>query len=292
MRLLSLTTSPEDADLAADAVWQLGVRGLEERLHADGSVELRADVGQHDDALAAALRRLSRWNAVVVDVDDAPRTTWRDEAVARAVGDRLLVVPAWTAPTGETDGGRVVIRIETGGAFGLGDHPTTSLCLTAVDEVLSAADGDSGPPWAMLDVGSGTGVLSIAAAALTGRWRRATRIRAIDHSDAAVEQATANAVANGVHDRITVDGTLAPDLRGEFDLVVANLLAPILIALAADLTRLTAPAGRLVVSGILAASHAHVLDAFGAMDVERTDVDGEWAAVWLRHRVPSSSSMS
>ncbi len=85
---------------------------------------------------------------------------------------------------------------------------------------------------------------------------------------------------------IDADTTPAGDLDGSFHLVVANILAPTLIELAADLRRLTAPDGRLVISGILADRHHHVLTALAPMTVERTDTLDGWAAVTLRHPTP------
>jgi ribosomal protein L11 methyltransferase len=108
-------------------------------------------------------------------------------------------------------------------------------------------------------------------------------VRAVDVASAAVEATRDNAERNGVADLVEADTTPLGDLDGCFDLVVANILAPTLIALAADLRRLTAAGGRLVVSGILADRHDHVLAALAPMLVERTDTLDGWAAVTLRH---------
>ncbi len=109
-------------------------------------------------------------------------------------------------------------------------------------------------------------------------------VRAVDVASAAVEATSGNAIRNGVADRIVVDTTPAGDLDGTHHLVVANILAPTLVELADDLRRLTALDGRLVISGILADRHDHVVAALAPMVVERTDVLDGWAAVTLAHQ--------
>jgi ribosomal protein L11 methyltransferase len=130
----------------------------------------------------------------------------------------------------------------------------------------------------VLDVGCGTGVISVMAALVGG-----SSVRAIDLASSAVEATLDNAARNGVSDHIEVDTTPAGEIDGAFDLVIANILAPTLIELADDLRRLTGATGRLVISGVLAERHDHVLAALAPMIAERTDTLDGWAAVTLRH---------
>jgi ribosomal protein L11 methyltransferase len=108
-------------------------------------------------------------------------------------------------------------------------------------------------------------------------------VRAVDIASAAVEATAGNACRNAVARCIEVDTAPAALLQGEYDVVVANILAPTLVELADDLRRLTAADGRLVVSGILAERHDHVLAALAPMIVEQTAVLDGWAVVTLRH---------
>jgi ribosomal protein L11 methyltransferase len=133
----------------------------------------------------------------------------------------------------------------------------------------------------VLDVGCGTGVISVMAALVTR-----SSVRAIDVASAAVEATRDNAARNGVSDLVDVDTTPAGELDGAYHLVVANILAPTLVELADDLRRLTTTTGRLVISGILAERHDHVLRALTPMVVEQTDSHDGWAAVTLRHPGP------
>lgn len=260
-----------DVDVASDALWQLGVRAIEERVGAaDDVVELWTAVGEDDTAIARAGAAMGeRWPWSVVEVVEATADTWREFAQPMWVDDSLVIVPAWQDQA--VGDGIVVISIEPGGAFGLGDHATTLLSLRAARSRL--ADGCD-----VLDVGCGTGVIAIMAAMLG-----AGAVRAVDVASAAVEATRDNAVRNGVAELIEVDTAPAADLDATYDLVVANILAPTLIELADDLRRLTRPDGRLVISGILAQRHEHVLGALAAMVVERVDTLDGWVAVTLRH---------
>lgn len=259
----------EHVDVASDVLWQLGVRAIEERPVPDGGVvELWTAVGDEPAAVDRAVAALAgRFGHRIVDVESAAANTWRDFASPMWVSEHLVVVPAWQEIDVADD--VLVVSIEPGGAFGLGDHPTTLLSLRAVAGLVHG-DAD------VLDVGCGTGVVAIAAARLQDR-----AVRAIDIAAAAVEATVDNAARNGVADRVVADATPLALVDGDFDVVVANILAPVLIELAGDLRRVTRPGGRLVISGILADAHAHVIDALGPMVVERTEVIDGWACVVL-----------
>ncbi len=272
MRAFVVTVPAADVDVASDVLWQLGVRAIEERSSPRLAeiVELWTAVGDDDAAIDRAGTAMGeRWPWRVEAIADGPADTWRDYAQPMWVDERLVIVPAWQEHT--FDEHVVVVSIEPGGAFGLGDHPTTLLSLQAARSQL--ANGCD-----VLDVGCGTGVIAIMAAMLG-----AGSVRAVDVASAAVEATRANATRNAAADRIEVDTTPAADLDATYDLVVANILAPTLVELAHDLRRLTRPLGRLVISGILAERHDHVLAALAPMVVDRTSTLDGWAAVTLRH---------
>ncbi len=264
MRQLVVTVAAADAELASDALWGLGVVAVEERAGAGGVVELWTSLG--DDAVEADV--VLPWPSRFVEVDEAVADTWRQFAVPIQVADNLVVRPAWVpyvAPAGTT-----VVHIEPGATFGMGDHPTTILSLRAVRRLVR-------PCCSVLDVGCGSGVLAVAACVLG-----AGHAVGVDIAPAAVTVTRANAEANGVADRVDVSTTDLADVEGSFDLVLANILAPTLVALAADLRRLVAPGGALVVSGILANAHEHVLAALAPLRPVATDEMDGWVAVTLR----------
>ena len=262
-----------EVELASDQLWQLGVRAIEERSVGD-AIELWTTVGESDDAVARATAELNgRWPWRVEKVELEGVETWRQFAGPMWVNPDLVVVPAWQQHSFEGD--PMVLHIEPGAAFGLGDHPTTELSLRALAALMPTHPEQRA---SVLDVGCGTGVLAIAAARLgTGT------VRAVDVSSAAVEATIDNAARNGAEGRIDVDTVPASALPGNYDIVVANILAPVLVRLADDLRRLTAPDGHLVVSGILADSHAHVLEALAPMSVVHREIQDDWVVLTLRH---------
>jgi ribosomal protein L11 methyltransferase len=185
---------------------------------------------------------------------------WRPTVVGR-----FVVAPPWSeVPEGD---GRIVIRVEPGMAFGTGTHETTRLCLAAVEKHF---DGGS-----FLDVGTGTGVLAIAAAKLNP----SARVEACDTDPLAVEVAEENARLNGVAERISFRVGSVEETTASADLVCANLTADVILPLLPSLV--AASCGRLVLSGILAEQTALVLGALHHLGVYDCAIAraGEWVAI-------------
>ncbi|HLL74171.1 MAG TPA: 50S ribosomal protein L11 methyltransferase [Pyrinomonadaceae bacterium] len=189
---------------------------------------------------------------------------WKKNWRAAEVG-RFVVAPPWDEV--EEAGGRIVIRIEPGMAFGTGTHETTRLCLAAIEKHFDGAS--------FLDVGTGTGILAIAAA----RLRPAARIEACDTDAEAVEIARENARLNGVGERVEFRVGSVEAATRSADFVCANLTADVIVPLVPALA--AAACGRLVLSGILAEQTATVLGALHAHGVSdcRVERDGEWVAI-------------
>jgi ribosomal protein L11 methyltransferase len=267
-------TVPEiDEELAADRLWQLGVEAVGIGQVVDGQVELWTSVGATEESIQRAVDQLDPgWVWRTADVV-TPVETWREHVGPTWYGPTGVVVPQWQAD--ELDAGEdvLVTLIEPASSFGLGDHPTTRLSLRALTDHLADHDASS-----VLDVGCGSGVLGIVAA-----QRGVATIRATDISAGAVEATIANAQLNGVIDHIEVDMAELSTISDTYDVVVANILAPVLVSLAADLRRLTAADGVLIISGILGDDHQHVLDALAPMQVEQTTIDAGWASIQLTH---------
>jgi ribosomal protein L11 methyltransferase len=194
---------------------------------------------------------------------------WKAHFRPLRVGRRLLVCPSWLDP--EPDQGDLVIRLDPGMAFGTGLHPTTQLCLQAVESLVRPGD-------AVLDLGTGSGILGIAAALVGG-----DPVVAVDMDPEAVRIAAANAERNAVR-VVAVCGEIdaAPHLA--YRVVLANLLASIVIQLAARLYSRTEPGGTCVTSGVLVEQVEGVSVALQAAGFEpaRVATSGDWAALYSR----------
>jgi len=184
--------------------------------------------------------------------EDGWADAWRAQCRRVVVAEGLAVSPPWNAEPGD-------LLIEPGMAFGTGEHPTTLSCLRAVQ--LHAVRGER-----CLDVGTGSGVLAIAAA------RCGMDAWGIDIDPHSVRATQDNAALNGVS--VRADETPLADVEGKFDLVVANLFAEVLVALSKDLKRVSAR--RLVVAGVLADRADTVIEALAPMSLERKDIEGDW----------------
>ncbi|MFM9041056.1 MAG: 50S ribosomal protein L11 methyltransferase [Vulcanococcus sp.] len=179
--------------------------------------------------------------------------SWKQHWEADPVGQRLLILPAWLdLPAEHAD--RLVIRMDPGSAFGTGSHPTTRLCLEAI-EALAEQRGTQGAPdlgpIRVADLGCGSGILGIAAL-LQG----ATTVAAADTDSLAVRATRDNAVVSGFSDRLQVElgsvETLAELLQGQpADLLLCNILAPVIEALCPAFQSVLAPTGLGLLSGLL-----------------------------------------
>ena len=192
---------------------------------------------------------------------------WKAGYEPQRIG-RLVITPSWVDPP--TDRGAVLLRLDPGMAFGTGLHPTTRACLLMLQEVKPLPDH-------VLDVGSGSGILGIAALALG-----AGTVDAIDMDPEATAATAANARINHVADRLSVrQGTLDGAPAEPYPLVLANLVAVVLIELAPRLAAHLAPGGTLLASGIIdtrASAVEAALAAAGLRCVER-HMDGEWVSL-------------
>lgn len=201
---------------------------------------------------------------------------WRSHYKPIPVGQRLLIVPAWQADSVQPEPGRLPVILDPGLAFGTGLHPTTRLCMAALERHVQPGD-------AVLDIGSGSGVLSIAAARLG-----ASTVLATDLDPNAVAATRSNSALNGVAHIVQVRQGSLPTLdeRPErWQVIVANILAETIVELLDQrLWQLMAVGGRLILSGIIGLREDLVLaalDRYALRVVERTE-EGEWVCLVAR----------
>lgn len=208
------------------------------------------------------------------------RSEWRQIEV----GQRLLVCPSFVRRPRAGD--RVVLKLRPGMAFGTGTHFTTASCLRMVEDFMTRASD----PFRIrvLDVGTGSGVLAIAALLLG-----AAEAIGIDLDREALREARQNARLNRVSRRLRIYcGPLNPDATGVFPLVVANLVADTLVSLADPLARSLAPGGRLVASGILLSQEAEVVEAFRSRGLTPFTAlrEGTWVTIAMDNSVRNGST--
>src|SRR5438067_902373 len=193
--------------------------------------------------------------------------SWKAQFIPLRVG-RFLVRPSWSETRIPDDA--IEIVLDPGMAFGTGLHPTTQQCLVALSTIAVEARS-------MLDVGTGSGILAIAAAK-----RGASPVVAVDMDDLAVDAARENTTRNGV--AIPVGLGSAADVPGRFEVVVANIVAPVLQRIASDLAARLAPSGLLIAAGISLPNEEATRRAFAAAGL-RTSVDrnvrDDWVALAL-----------
>lgn len=279
--LLVRTADPELLPLAAEVLVGEGSWAVQE---AEGGVLTYIPAPADPEAYVAGIRALL---TAELPADAAPEVTWRlqenedwarkwkDGLAPRRVTDRLVVKPTWTE--WEAEPGQIVLDVDPQMAFGTGEHATTRGCLRLLDSVVREGDR-------VLDVGSGSAILAIAAVRLGAR-----EAVAVEYDPDANLNARENVEQNGVVGRVEIVEAMAdpPLLRemGRFDLLLANILSsvirPLLPAFRESLGG--SSDGRLIVSGILRTEHADVVrDAEAAgFRVERVDEEEEWWSALL-----------
>ena len=269
---VEMSVPAAEAELAADDMWQAGATAV--ALHDEGaSTRVMASFPTAAAAREVSLEMSGR-GATLVEVDPGWRDVWREYARPVEVGSGLVVAPAWrdvpVGPPGSSSAGRLVLRIDPGQCFGSGSHPSSRLILAELDRDPPRASD------AVLDVGCGSGILSVAAARLG-----AGSVTAVDIEPAAVDATRSNAAANGGADRVAASRTAVAELSGSFDLALVKVTAGVQAILAPDVVRLVRPGGRILGAGLLPGQWRHVVGAYaGATVTRRTELEG-WEGVEL-----------
>lgn len=266
---LAVRCTPQQAEFVLAELAVLAPNGVEEERGPDyveyaiygGEGEL-PELGELEAAAGDGLVEV-----VASEVPDDWADRWQDFHKPLLVGERLWLRPSWEPPREDT----IDLVVDPGRAFGTGAHPTTRLCLELLLELAEAGEAKGG----LTDLGTGSGVLAIAAAKLG--W---SPLSAYDHEPASIEAAAANAKANGVEATFELTN-LRDGLPSLAPTVVANMTAPVLKAIVAQLD--DGP-GTLVCSGLLPSELDEIVASFapvGLAEAERR-IDGDWAGLLLR----------
>ena len=194
------------------------------------------------------------------------QNAWKKYYHAMDIGSRLAIVPGWEQY--ETD--RTVITMDPGMAFGTGTHETTSLCLETLDSLVKGGER-------VLDIGTGSGILAIAALKLG-----AAVAEGVDIDPMCVRTAGENARRNGLQDRFTVlVGDLSDKASGQYNIITANIVAAAILSLAPHVPALMAPGARFIASGIIDTRKDEVLTGLRAAGLEPVEVKQKrgWACI-------------
>ncbi len=199
--------------------------------------------------------------------DDEWKYKWKEDFKTLHIGSRFVIKPSWGKYTAQKD--EIVIEIDPGLAFGTGLHETTDMCLTLLEENLNGGT--------LLDIGTGSGILSVAAAKLGAK-----EVLAVDRDPLAVEAARNNAKINNVDDIVKIiSGDLAKGINKSFDTVVSNILAEAIVQLAPSLNDILNENGCFIASGIVKDKEDNVIRAlekygFAVAEVRRK---ADWTAI-------------
>ena len=261
--LVDFATLHEDVEIVSDALWMRGVVAIEERDAKNGLVILRTSMGEDpSDLITAIAAQFPQVTSTVVHVPRSIADTWRQFATHTFVNDEIAIVPAWLPALPNVQS----LLIEPLDTFGLGNHPTTILALRlALKHVKPASN--------VFDLGSGSGVLSVGLARF-----RSCFVTAFDIAESAREALALNASLNDVTTvewRTGIAGTIS-------HCVVANILAPVLIAESGSISEAVDANGYVILSGMRDEQVNGVVRHYqGCVEVDRDSEDG-WTAVVLQ----------
>ncbi|MEY8733577.1 50S ribosomal protein L11 methyltransferase [Peribacillus frigoritolerans] len=196
-------------------------------------------------------------------------TAWKKYYNPVKISERFTIVPTWEDYT-PVSSDELIIELDPGMAFGTGTHPTTVMCIQALERTVTPGD-------LVVDVGTGSGVLSIAAALLDAK-----RIQSLDLDEVAVQSAKQNVEINNVQDRVSVSqGNLLDGVNEQADIVVANILAEVIMRFTDDVAKVVKPGGYFIASGIIQTKKQDVKEAIIAsgFSVEETILMEDWVAI-------------
>jgi ribosomal protein L11 methyltransferase len=269
-------TVPRDLEDSATAIlWEAGTLGIQVLFEADAGTDLLAyfdDAPGVEAALGTALRAIPGARVEPARVPEVDWVARFREGFRPLQAGGFVIAPPWNVP--EPTAGRLLL-VDPGRAFGTGTHESTRLCLAALESLAARR-----PLGRVLDVGTGSGVLAVAAALLG-----ASAAVGVDNDPDAAAAARRHGELNRVDLRVVLGDGARPFATGAFDVVLANLTAPLLLDRRDELVAASARGGVVVLAGMLVDDLPAVTSAYGPHGRLAEARDGEWAG--LRVERPS-----
>jgi ribosomal protein L11 methyltransferase len=291
---IKLTVSPQLCETCGSIIFEETGQGSfteEEPEEGQGLSRLKAYLPK-DESFRSSLLKLKKRIALLYDYfPDFPPPAWDLRLIFEEnwqenfkqffkplrICSKIIVCPTWEAYDPQPD--ETVLRLDPGQAFGTGGHVSTRLCLKAMESLTEDLNQPEFLFSRVLDVGTGSGILALAAACFQAR-----SVLAIDNDPLAVEAARGHVVLNKMEDRIQVELATPEAVKGPFSLILANLTLNDLIPMAGLFKKLLSPSGILVTSGILGSQTRTLIRAFarGKIPLHRLVLEEEWACVIFR----------
>ena len=277
---VTVKVPPEREDPVSDFLTTLTGRGVCIRAESGLSViDAFLEPGESEDHLLRIEKQLSDLVEMKLlpedsryEIGELPEEDWmavfRSQHTTVRISDRLVIRPTWCTPTGDLE-----VVLDPGLAFGTGSHATTRMCLVLLDDIIGHQ-----APERMFDLGTGSGILAIAAAYLG-----IGDVLAVDIDSMAVSVACENVQNNNADDRVRVAEGGMEAAEGLYGIITANLSASLLKRLALNMAEHLKPGGWLIISGFLEDESAEVMEAFthSGLKVERIMNEKVWVAALL-----------
>ena len=275
----NITTTPFNADILSGLLWQLDIEGVNEYdnylvIFANGDSSLsKSEV----NAFLTKIKSENLIESFSIEESSIEEINWNEEWEKKTnvieVSDKIVIKPTFRDYLPKEN--QLIIQIDPKMSFGTGEHETTKLVLQLLDKQIENAKR-------VLDVGSGTGVLGIAASLLG-----ATEVIGIDNDEWCLENGKENIELNNVSDKVEVRLSEIQNVNDEpFDLILANINKHILLDIADSIFDLTIPKGKVILSGLLYTDREDILELYLSFDFDLIEEKqlGEWIALVLQRR--------